>query len=329
MTKIEDLAGFDHQDEIDFENLEDDTNLKINEASDDELESEFEDNSSENLDFSQDSSNLFTDSPTEINEIQSFDLKDSDSFDLSINTDESDEEEISEFEDMAKEVTTIEEINTEIEKEIQPTINIKEPINANISRNVPLEASPSYSLEIFLHEKKYQDDVYKIITNFGLNEIIKEKNINTAFNHGSLLIPRISEHMGILMIHSFRSLGFNFKFGLSEDIHKGEHDQIDRGSIFTEEEIKNKVKEILVSKKDHIDGVRIKKLGSLISVETFADDNDELDLKTEISILTESLKLKAIRFKADALVGLNQQTLNHYSKNKVKILVSGTLAWIK
>ncbi len=315
ITKIGDLADFEH-DDIDFESATDlfDESNTEEEIQADEVTDIFDTNhEQEALTLEEEleaGRTKIQDSPTLLSEIHDF---------------QADQE----FIDLEKEATTIQEIDKEIETTIQPISDINEPLNAKIPRNIPIQASPSYSLKVYGLGNEYLEDIKKILMDMALEDLMNEEFLKRSLDRKELFIPRIPELIGIQIIHLVKRLGATYLYGLSEDVFPSEYDSMDYGSLSKEDNEDFKQKEILTSTSDHIDGIKIKKLGKLISVESYLEDNQDLDLKTEESLLLESLKLKAIREKADAIIGITTQHLNHYSKNKIKVLVSGTLAWIR
>ncbi len=325
ITKISDLASWDHEDEINFE--ENDSSQQTEQQNNqedllfessqletqvDEIpEDEFLNFNDQELDsafkLEEEASN---DSMTLLSELHQYDS----------NADST---------NIEKELTTIKEINKEINSH-EKIVNMHEPLTASIPRNVPIEASPSFSLILKKIKKENKNDIKNVLATLGLSELFTEQLFERALKNKELLIPRISEFVGVVLIHKLKNLNLGYELYLSSSLNNSEFDPMDNGALFEEKStFKNMQKNIITSKENTIPNHEIHEIGDLISIESQLNPSTDHGVEQEYKFLVESLKLKAIKNDADAIIGLNFHHFKIKTTGMIKVVISGNLAWIK
>jgi len=332
ITKIGDLESWEHTDDETFSTQE----TKIASQSPDKENLTIEPSEfstfEEELDLDQDFKSDILESPFSETEINStFEEVDpeekNDSITLLSELHQYDSE--NEYTNVEKELTTIKEINQEINSK-EKLVNIHEPISPNISRNIPLEASPSFSLILKNIAKGQKNKIKEILIDSGMDEYFNDQILDRAIKNKELLIPRISEYMGVTFIHKFKNLNLQFELCLSSSMESFEFDPMDNGTLSERtDKFTNIQKNIITSKTSTIDNYDILKIGDLVSIESQLNPKTDHTVEKEYVFLTESLKLKAIKNDADAIIGLTFQHYKIKSTGMIKVVISGSLAWIK
>jgi hypothetical protein len=216
--------------------------------------------------------------------------------------------------------------------------------------------NPPFSLVIRnLKYAEEAEDILIILRDFGLVTDQNTEDTTKSLEHGSLLVPQISEYSAIVLAHKLRRFDCDIEVGLSDEVHPSKSGDTNPRGLVKKDSLRQNitesfkraaddtpVKEIIVSTTATLEGFVVKKY---IGVQTsFAIvDEEELerlkfvqkttrlnielqDYETDESVTSErafkdyqnsfnllftdlcdQLKVKAMKEKANALLGLNYQ----------------------
>ncbi len=330
ITKIGDLASWDHEDDTVLDMEEVSKNKQTENIKEDLDFESTEFNSFENQTSLDDKTNIEEDLFSDLDMNQAFqeeETKNDKSITLLSELHQYDSE--ADNINIEKELTTIKEINSEINLN-KKIAHIHEPITSHIHRNIPIEASPSFSLILKNIEKEHKNNIKDILETFNLADLFSDQILERAFNKKELLIPRVSEFVGVALIHKLKNLNLKYELCLSSSMDNTEFDPMDNGASFDQEKtFKNVQKNILTSESNTLPNHEIQEIGELVNLESHLNPQTDHGVEEEYKFLTESLKLKAIKNDADAIIGLNFQHFEIKSTGMIKVVISGTLAWIK
>lgn len=224
--------------------------------------------------------------------------------------------------------------------------------------NVAQGGNPPFS--IVLKKIKYLEDgeqIIEILEEHGLVNTSNKTVMQQSIQHGTLLLSQLSEYAAIYLCHKLRRFDLEILMGLSEEIRPSKsYENEEKGliaktnlnqnkSIYQEfEEKEIAPKDILVTLAPQLENMQIVRYIDIVTSHKIVSEHDlrrnqnevdqmekfELDQSEVFDQLKEQLRLKAHALKANALIGLNYQTLrlSEGEQSEFKITCSANAVWI-
>ncbi|MDD0853139.1 hypothetical protein HBN50_08525 [Halobacteriovorax sp. GB3] len=224
--------------------------------------------------------------------------------------------------------------------------------------NVAQGGNPPFS--IVLKKIKYLEDgeqIIEILEEHGLVNTSNKAVMQQSIQHGTLLLSQLSEYAAIYLCHKLRRFDLEILMGLSEEIRPSKsYENEEKGliaktnlnqnkNIFQEfEEKEIAPKDILVTLAPQLENMQIVRYIDIVTSHKIVSEHDlrrnqneddqmekfELDQSEVFDQLKEQLRLKAHALKANALIGLNYQTLrlSEGEQSEFKITCSANAVWI-
>ncbi len=351
ITRIEDLADFQHQEYEDIdqqlnnqpeneeENLEEEFIEPLN-NDERETEEQFEENLIEDQQVSfpdedqfsqtEDVSQVaFTD---EIVENDEHNIKKEDLFEsvkkLSPENEVAKEEKINE-EDFAN--------NSNLDDRKPDENSNNNDISAHISSGVIARSgNPPYG--IIITNIIYAEDGIEILKTLKEHQLLNneyKEEIKNNINNGYCMISQLNEYGAIFLAHKFRSLNIQIKMGLMDEIHPSKfYDNIEFKGLVSKYNLNQNItieggtdidpieNSIIATINPELDGYNVKTYLGIINSELIVNKKELLN-SGDISInhynqLCLDLKSRAIMLNANAIVGVSFQVIA-IERNKFKI----------
>lgn len=214
-----------------------------------------------------------------------------------------------------------------------------------------VEGNPSFS--VLIRNVQYIEDVNDIVSLLRELKLLndEEEQIKNRLMRGTLLISRISEYAAIFLAHKLRRFDIDIQVGLSDEIHPPKHhEQPDVGLVskfnlyqnqthhFHFDDSKLDISQIIVAATPGLEGYQVVRYLGVASEHKMlegylVEDEDSEEIPGYYQELAMKLKAHALKFHANAVVGLNYQLTPlpsefGSSSAKYRLTCTGNLVWV-
>ena len=207
---------------------------------------------------------------------------------------------------------------------------------------VSIGGNPPFS--IILKNIKYleeAEEIKAILSEHGLINEQTEKDIQTGLEHGSLIIPQISEYAAIYLTHKFRRFDLEVLMGPSEEIHPSTNYKQESRGLISKQNLQQNVSESVSLEDNHIDESSIvlattpnltgstilKYINVASSHSTVSEEELQSDSEQVYQQLAENLREQAYKQRGNAVVNINYQ-LSPLNAGQYKIICTGNIVWL-